>query len=99
MIHLINNNLYAHIFATRAIKKRLEIKATDPNSLRKLVKSIKKITNIDTLSLSFATLSEFSINRKSFYKLDTQNLRIVSLYSVKVTLKDLVRMIHKCDEL
>ena len=93
------NHAYQHIFDATTIKKRLDIFATDGNSLRKLAQDIEGSTNIDILSLSFAILNDFSLIDRSFNKLNTQNLRVVTLYSVKMTLKELVRMIQKCDEL
>ena len=93
------NHAYQHIFDATTIKKRLDIFATDENSLRKLGQDIEGSTNIDTLSLSFGTINDFSLISRSFNKLNTLSLRFVTLYGVKMTLKDLVKIIHRCDEL
>ena len=94
-----HNHLYAHILDSNTIKLRIDINATNRNNLKKLIKNFEGATNIHTLSFSFETLNEFSQIERPLTKLNTQNLHFVSLYCVKMTSKDLVRIIHKCDKL
>ena len=77
----------------------MEIKAADWNSLRKIVWNIGGTTNLHTLSFDLASFYDFSRIYRSFNKLDTQNLHVVSFCEVNMNLQHLVRIIHKCDAL
>ena len=84
---------------TSTLTKRLDVLLTYWNSMANLNYNLQGVKNIDHLDILFWSQQTFSFISRSFCKMNTNNLQILQLNHITITLKDFIRIIHKWDKL